>query len=447
MGTLENFFDDINLESDDLLKYIINADSSDLFEFVELFNYVINNSTDSVDNTQGFNFIANSTLSGLPYPCANLECRIQSIRNLAKNATLYADSVFLQNPLERYTKYEIFDDEVRYDLISDIILIKEMKPLIKEKVFQFASSRVHFCHDCYIKFQKENSLKDNLNVIDSLLEEYVLDNISFYLLRKNNETIVEISGNSDLLEHPIVVSFRKYIPAPLDQIVINNNRKRLNKKEVKESKLLYIILDNLMSNLSYQDFYSRHHSSHILTDTEFDFNLVKLLGINTTEFSDSNRNKANTLSNINHILPFADNVPIDKLLKLRREEGESFCVYRNKLDKIVKRSDLTERTSREIFMDEINPEINKINLTLKNNKKLLWGNIKSNIFLASTYVSASLYTGILPSNIETIVASIGGFGFASKIGHDIIKMIKEPDIRENEFYFLWKIKNEKTIKI
>jgi hypothetical protein len=103
--------------------------------------------------------------------------------------------------------------------------------------------------------------------------------------------------------------------------------------------------------------------------------------------------------------------------------------------------------SKQIYQDEIRPELNKINLTLKNNKKVLWGNIKSNVFLASTYISTSLFTGILPTNIGKIVASVGGFGFAKNIGQDVLKLIKKPEVRNNELYFLWKIKQDNKIEI
>jgi hypothetical protein len=98
-------------------------------------------------------------------------------------------------------------------------------------------------------------------------------------------------------------------------------------------------------------------------------------------------------------------------------------------------------------LDEIQPEINKINLTLSNNKKLLWGNIKSNVFLASTYISTSLFTGILPTNMDKVVASIGGFGFARNISQYLLNLIKQPEIRKNELYFLWRIQKEKSNKV
>jgi len=164
-------------------------------------------------------------------------------------------------------------------------------------------------------------------------------------------------------------------------------------------------------------------------------------------FSQSHLKKAEILENMNHIVPFVGDASIESLLKFRKNEGEAFQVYRDKLNKIIKLDSLSIQDAKEIYSDELKPELNKMNLTLKNNKKVLWGNVKTNIVLATTYVSASLFTGVLPSNIDKIVASVGGIGFAKTISKDIIQMINKPELRENEFYFLWKIQNRKRIKI
>ena len=42
-------------------------------------------------------------------------------------------------------------------------------------------------------------------------------------------------------------------------------------------------------------------------------------------------------------------------------------------------------------------------------------------------------------DIDKIVASVGGFGFAKNIGQDVLSLLKNQEIRKNEFYFLWKI--------
>lgn len=242
----------------------------------------------------------------------------------------------------------------------------------------------------------------------------------------------------------MVIDFVEYVPDEFKKYIDEGKEFNLSPNEALDSGLIDHLAREVETNLTIQDYYSSYYSAHVLTDREFDINLSKLL--NNRGDKDYNK-RSSILKNLDHLVPFIDGVSIEKLLKLRTSEGESFQVYRDKLNKLVKTNNLSSAESRELYLDEIQPEINKINLTLKNNKKMLWGNIKTNVLLASTYISTSLFTGILPTNVDKVVASIGGFGFAKSIGQDVLKLIKQPEIKKNELYFLWKTNNERTNKI
>ena len=446
MELLTKFIDDAEIANEEFFKYVQEADNDELAEFVNLFNDIIESSYSEEKNNDKFNFIANSTLSGLSFPCGEIDCKINSIYSLARNAILYADTVYLQNPFEQYLNYKEFNDKIRQDLIGDLIVLSYIRPLLEEKIFKIAVSKVHFCHDCYTKFQ-ENYLQPfdwNLKTVEPLITQYLIENIDFHLHWNYENIGLEISGNNDLLNHPMVVNFLKYVPENLESKAKKGERIKLNNSEIKDSGVTYFLLDEIEKNLSIQDFYSTYYSCHVLTDREFDIKLLKLIN---KDIYEQNARQGEIIKNLNHLVPFIDEVPITKLIKLRKKEGESFQVYRDKINSLSKNNLLTIQDSKQIYQDEIRPELNKINLTLKNNKKILWGNIKSNVFLASTYISTSLFTGILPTNIDKIVASVGGFGFAKNIGQDVLKLLKKPEVRNKELYFLWKIKQENKIEI
>lgn len=446
MELLTKFIDDAEIADEEFFTYVQEADDDELAEFVNLFNDVIDSSYSKEKNNDKFNFIANSTLSGLSFPCGEIDCKINSIYSLARNAILYADTVYLQNPFEQYLKYKEFNDKIRQDLIGDLIVLSYIRPLLEERIFKIAVSKVHYCHDCYTRFQ-ENYLQPfdwNLKTIEPLITEYLIKNIDFHLHWDYDNIGVEISGNNDLLNHPMVVNFLKHVPENLESKAKKGKRIKLGDSEIKDSEVTYFLLNEIERNLSIQDFYSTYYSCHVLTDREFDIKLLKLIN---KDIYEQNARQGEIIKNLNHLVPFIDEVPIKKLIKLRKKEGESFQVYRDKINSLSKSNLLTIQDSKQIYQDEIRPELNKINLTLKNNKKVLWGNIKSNVFLASTYISTSLFTGILPTNIDKIVASVGGFGFAKNIGQDVLKLIKKPEVRNNELYFLWKIKQDNKIEI
>jgi len=448
MELIEKFINKAAIDSKEFYDYVEKVDNDTLLEFLNTFNDIINLSTNSSKIPSGFDFIANSTLSGLPFPCEEIYCRLENVEKLARNSILYADTVYIQNPFDKYLKYKSFDKTVRLNIVNDLIILHFIRPLLKAGIFKFAVSKVHYCNDCYRKFQDEylNDFTNNLRVIEALVEEYIFNNIEFNLILSHGKKCVSISGKNDLLEHPIIISFKKYVPKSLDSLTLKGKKTKLKPIEIKESGMLYYLMNDLVDNLSIQDYFSRYNSAHILTNREFDIAILKIINGNKPTESIVNH-RIEILKNINHIVPFLDSVSIDKLLKIRKNEGEAFQVYRDKINKIVKSNSRDSKEYIDYYQDEIRPELNRITLTLKNNRKLLWGNVKSNIFLASTYVSATLFSGILPSNIDKIVASIGGFGFSKSIGQDIIKMIKKPEVRDNELYFLWKLQKENKIRI
>jgi hypothetical protein len=448
MILIDKFISNAKIESKEFYDYIIKADSSEIIEFLTLFNDIINDSSDTSKIQTGFNFVANTTLSGFPFPCAELLCRLENLDKLARNSILYADTVFIQNPFKRYLEYDKIDKQLRLSIIEDLILLHHIRPLLKAGIFKFAKSTIHYCNDCYKRFQDEylDSFEYNLKIIEPVIEEYIYQNIDFNLIRRDSKKCVEIKGTNDLMNHPIIMSFIKYVPKALSKIKIINNSTKLGLDPIKESGLIFWIVNDIINNLSVQDFFSRYYSAHVLTNREFDIKILSLINDNQQQ-ADNLFYRAEILKQVNHIVPFIEKVNLKKLIELRNKEGEAFQIYRDKLNMIVKLKGAEKVELKDYYNEEIRPELNKINYTLKNSKKLLWGNIKSNILLASTYISASLYSGILPSNLDTIIASVGGFEFSKSIGQDLIKILKKPTVRDNELYFLWKLQNDNKIKI
>ena len=46
-----------------------------------------------------------------------------------------------------------------------------------------------------------------------------------------------------------------------------------------------------------------------------------------------------------------------------------------------------------------------------------------------------------------MLATVHFLNILKSIGADVLKLIKQPEIRNNEFYFLWKVDKEKMIEV
>ena len=276
MELIEKFIKNTDIDSYEFYDYILEADDQDITEFLKIFNRIIDESSDFSETPSGFRFIANSTLSGFPFPCADINCRLENLDRLARNSILYADTVYIQNPFNRHTNYHSFSINHRLAIIEDLVLLHHIRPLLKAGIFKFATSSIHFCNECYKKFQNEylDNFDYNLNIIEPLISDYIIKNIDFKLILSNSERCVEVSGNNDLLEHPIVISFNKFVPKPLLKIKIPQGSRKLNEKLVAESGLVHWFLKDIINNISIQDFFSHYYSAHVLTNSNFDKNVL-----------------------------------------------------------------------------------------------------------------------------------------------------------------------------
>lgn len=177
MDILLKFIDDVKLEKKEFLDYILDVEDEELAEFIALLNDVIDSSYSREAPDRGFTFIANSTLSGLSFPCGEIECKLDNVVSLARNAILYADTVYIQNPFEVYSNRNLFNEKLRVDIINDLILLGVIKPLLKTGIFKIAKSKAHFCHDCYERFQEKYLKSFNWNLIKPLIADYLKESI------------------------------------------------------------------------------------------------------------------------------------------------------------------------------------------------------------------------------------------------------------------------------
>ena len=87
------------IEAHDIYEQIVNEWSEKQVEefTVNVFQRIPN---DFFERQSYFNFYANSTLAGAPYPCSALECRMKNVIDLLRFAALYADKILLPSPID-----------------------------------------------------------------------------------------------------------------------------------------------------------------------------------------------------------------------------------------------------------------------------------------------------------------------------------------------------------
>src|SRR5699024_3988721 len=303
-------------------------------------------------------------------------------------SALYADYVYIDSPFDKYMhQLENIEGIDRYSLGIDIIILLELEPLVLAEIVKFQSDYICLCSECSKKFGKDLDFFDaNVNY-DEILEECI-SSISCRLLNKQNPEIHITNGEKYGFDHEMVVTFKDFIPDNIAKLlkVTKSNSIRLEKNDVIEDGIQSMILENVYEDVLMNYIYSRESKISYLTDRVIDFSLLNML----------NDDKENKLELLNHTLSIIPNIGINKVVDLRLNDGESFKVYRDTLNEELRK--LKNPTDSEIIdfqQDIIQPNLNKINLTLNNYNKRLMREIKRDVFLWGGVLSVGMISGVL----------------------------------------------------
>jgi hypothetical protein len=248
------------------------------------------------------------------------------------------------------------------------------------------------------------------------------------------DRLIAVQGPATLLEHPFVRPLE-----PNTSIYLTGERDAAG-REIVGGETLNEIVDDLthrvLDDLVQHSVVSAWYGIHYLTNRSIDFTVLQ--AANSPDRQSFTRAVAEGLT---HALPTLEAVNLDRLLKLRRAEGESFRVYRDALSRVLR--DLhpaDERHIRQAFEDMIRPELNKIDLVVRNERQRIARSLKTNAILGAGIVSIGLSAGLFAPDAGKLLAEFGGFGFALSALNKLNQLFEEPmSIRENNFYFLWRV--------
>ena len=142
-----------------------------------------------------------------------------------------------------------------------------------------------------------------------------------------------------------------------------------------------------------------------------------------------------------------NNANLGDILKIRDNDYESFILYRNNMKRLIRELPDNPQQIKEAFSDMVQPEIDRINISLSESKKSIFKSIAKNVVITSGIVSIGLTTGILPNDINQIVGTAGLCGLAQAAITNIgDALIKPNTLRENPYYFLWKVNSKAKLK-
>jgi len=387
-----------------------------------------------------FSFVASSSLSGDIIPCTLPDCRLERIDSLARFSALYSDKVLILNPFNKYhfnTKSK--PRSYKLWLIGDMKVLLKIQPLIESDLMWIGSGILHLCSKCYGKLiQQEKKVREKAKQVEDLLVKEYLDKIKVECEMEKSTPFVYVSGPEEIIDHskhilvpeqnnPFFDVFMKYA---------SKNAEIMNIK-IKHFLLSTAFIEPTIQYLMIQDTYSRVFKYNSITDRNVDMFIREKL-----EVQPENIRASNVMRNLNHLVPHVGNVSIKDLIKIRKKEEDSLKVYRDSLNKVLDKvkKGADEEEVKSIFESEIQPELNKLDMLFKKNKKLATQSFMKKALISSGFISIGLFSGLFPAS--AILSILGGYKFIETVSEDFSKIFEVPkEIKTSKYYFLWKVKN------
>jgi hypothetical protein len=138
--------------------------------------------------------------------CGTLECRLARTYQLAQFASLYSDRVYVRSFLSKYSSaavpmYKGFEDLFRQNLIEDLTIVNELRPLIAKGIIVPFSTPMRYCPCCLAKLYLKDEFHAPFSRAYEQLKTEYLDNVS-YTLKARDEQYRLVYKGAGLTDRP-----------------------------------------------------------------------------------------------------------------------------------------------------------------------------------------------------------------------------------------------------
>ncbi|MCB2339095.1 hypothetical protein [Clostridium estertheticum] len=395
-------------------------------------------------NSSGFNYSCNNELSGKPFPCASLSCRINNVDKLSRFSALYSDSIIVENPLEKYLNNSRFTERDKMKLIDDLEIIYYMHPLLIAGLIKFSSNLIILCDECGKKLKKEeNIFEEKLSKIKNVINKEFLSNVNITFTLKYGIPRLVIVGDEDYIPHGSMycMVIREQYLSRLSELFDISSDHVLSKNEIRKLGIVEeMITDGMFDDISSQRWLGTYYNTQYVTSRQTDFKVLRQINNN-----DTNNLCDAVMGGITHSIPYIYNIELEQIINLRNAESDAFFIYREAIQNVIKSSKgLSEKQVKEAFDDLVRKELLKINLIVKKSHENLIRKAKREIIIGGAIITAGIFTKCISPELASITASIGGLKYLHQFCSNSAQIFDEPlDAPKNDIYFLWKVQNLK----
>jgi len=385
-----------------------------------------------------FSFVASRSLRG-GSDCGEYFCRLKKLDLLGRYAALYATKIILPLPI-RHPASVSSEAEAAQQVSQASLALLHLRPLVDAGlVFPVVMRSFHRCEHALewanrmIEFMHE--------VAHDAAKDFQGDfRVRFQLPEKSPTAIpsVYIEGPEDFLEHGgVVVLFDEGEGWRLKSWRYDHDG-MVELRGPRKQLFLDEIFDGIADDTTFYLAYGRNRNARYLASRSGETFLLDLVTRRDDELSASS---AALNAYMTHVLPLLDGLSLGRLLKIRREERDSFARYRLAMRRILnevaqKKKRIGKREVRELFREQIEPELAIMRSELYQERRRQLRRIVGGIGALAASVALGAFGKIAPLAAGGIGAALLGKAAQSTCEHGA--SVKE----KNDFYFLLRLTQE-----
>jgi hypothetical protein len=389
-----------------------------------------------------FSFFAGASVRG-DSGCGAPLCRIQKIDFLGRYAALYANEVVVPLPLTHPEKVHAVA-EAKESLARTATTLLRLRPLITQGIIRPVVMRTTHCeHEIKWVEQMQAVVHEMADVQAKLsLAEFDLE----YQRPEKAPTglsTVYLDGPRDFLEHGNIVNvFRESPDWRLKSWRYDNEGKTIL-RGTRKLWFVRLLFNEIANNTSFYLAYGRLQKARFLTDLPGEaFVLDWLTGDERLAASTS------AMQLLTHEVPILADVPIATVMRIRREERDSFESYRMAVTKIARevlqrKSRLSRKEAQEMLKTLIEPKILSLQKEIRFERKRQAHRIIGGLSSLAAGVAIGFFGG-LPIAVAGAIA-----GAAALVGGRLLAKAAEEACehgtnlrQQNDLYFIVRLMQE-----
>lgn len=381
--------------------------------------------------TLPFNFVASASLRG-DSGCSSLRCHKRKTQMVARYAGLFCDSVVL--PLRVYPPHKDPDikDHQRY-LLTFVLSVLELRPLIESGIITLVPSKLDFCPFCHPEIVPA---APSIFEAAQQLETRHFSQFGLSKVTRHGIVGLRLDGPEEYIEHGTTWYYPVKDAAGLPD-------GPLSEQELRKRGLVDAIFKQIANDVVLEEIYGVRFNARYLTDRPGEAELLSALNAQDQLAART----ASLCANLAHRVPLLSEIPLERIVRIRREDYTAFENYRVTLQKIIKdyvatKHVIGDNEAKELYADILEPEILKMEVQAQSERNAALK--KSAVKIGSTFLAVGLgvYGGLVPHQWAEIFKAVGGFALVKEVAETLASMPGTATVRNHNLFFLLRLKQE-----